>query len=148
VIGIPYQFFLHGWIQVLYPSEIATWLTLRFLHSLFPRRHDESGVFLYGQTREESFHLLRDTYEDGCRNLLEFGLIRHAVPMRPVDAGEVEIPDWARLFTMATQVDENGGVRYQPNRYQLTDKGLDSDALAVSMTTFQARRRAENQWPS
>ena len=31
VIAIPCQFFLRGWIQVLYPSEIATWLTLRFL---------------------------------------------------------------------------------------------------------------------
>jgi hypothetical protein len=31
VIDIPYQFFLQGWIQVLYPSEIATWLTLRYL---------------------------------------------------------------------------------------------------------------------
>jgi hypothetical protein len=61
VIGIPYQFFLHGWIQVLYPSEIATWLTLCFLRSLFPHSHDESGVFLYGQSREQDFHLLRDS---------------------------------------------------------------------------------------
>jgi hypothetical protein len=44
VIDIPRDFFLHGWIQVLYPSEIATWLTLRFLRSLFPGKHDESGT--------------------------------------------------------------------------------------------------------
>ena len=57
----------------------------------------------------------------------------------------------ARLFMMATQlpeVDENGRVRYQPNRYQLTDRGLDFDALMVSMTNYQARRRAEDQKPS
>jgi hypothetical protein len=147
VIGIPYQLFLHGWIQVLYPSEIATWLTLRFLRSVFPHSHDESGVFLFGQTREENFHLLRDTYEDGCRNLLEFGLIRHAQPMRPTAEGASEAADMARLFMMAAhlpEVDENGRMRYQPNRYQLTDNGLENDALAVSMTTCQARRRAED----
>jgi hypothetical protein len=151
VIDIPYQFFLHGWIQVLYPSELATWLTLRFLRSLFPHSHDESGVFLYGQTREEDFHLLRDTYEDSCRNLLEFGLIRHAQPMRPTAEGASEAADMARLFMMAAQlpeVDENGRVRYQPNRYQLTDRGLDFDAHMVSMTNYQARRRAEDQKPS
>ena len=82
MIGIPYQFFLHGWIQVLYPSEIATWLTLRFLRSLFPRRHDESGVFLYGKTRERTSTCSATPIEDSCRNLLEFGLIRHAQPMR------------------------------------------------------------------
>lgn len=152
VIDIPYQFFLHGWIQVLYPSEIATWLTLRFLRSLFPHSHDESGVFLYGQTREENFHLHRDTYEDGCRNLLEFGLIRYAQPMRPTAEGASERVDMVRLFMTATahlpEADENGRVQYQPNRYQLTDKGLDSDALVMSMTNYHARRRAQDLWPS
>lgn len=136
---------------MLYPSEIATWLTLRFLRSVFPRSHDQSGVFLFGQTREEYFHLLRDTYEDSCRNLLEFGLIRHAQPMRPSTEGAPDATDWARLFMMAAlppEADENGRVRYQPNRYQLTDRGLDLDALAVSMPTLQARRRAEEQEPS
>ena len=33
---IPSQFFLHGGVQVLYPSEIATWLTLRFLALAVP----------------------------------------------------------------------------------------------------------------
>ena len=149
VIAIPCQFFLRGWIQVLYPSEIATWLTLRFLRSLFPRSHDESGVFLYGQTREENFHLHRDTYEDGCRNLLEFGLIRHAQPMQPTAEGASEVVNMVRLFMMAAadlpEADENGRVRYQPNRYQLTDEGLNSDALAMSMTTYHARWRAEDQ---
>jgi hypothetical protein len=37
---------------------------------------------------------------------------------------------------------EDGQVRYQPNRYQLTDDGLDRDALQVTMTTFQGRRNA------
>jgi hypothetical protein len=43
------------------------------------------------------------------------------------------------------EVDENGRVRYQPNRYQLTDRRLDYDTFSLSMTNFQARRRAEDQ---
>jgi hypothetical protein len=144
LISMPSQFFLRGWIQVLYSSEIATWLVLRLLRSLFPRRHDESGVFLYGQVRESLFHLLRDTYEDGCRNLVDFGLIRHAPPVPPQRAGarEAESPDWATLFMLAEQRAEDGQARYQPNRYQLTDTGLDDDGLQVAMTTFQGRRNA------
>ncbi len=56
-----------------------------------------------------------------------------------------------RLFMMAAhlpEVDENGRVRYQPNRYQLTDRGLYFDALERSMTNYHARRRAEDQGPS
>lgn len=145
VVSIPSQFFLHGWVQVLYASEIATWLTLRFLRSAFPRHHNESGVYLYGQTREEEFHLLRDSYEDGCRNLLDFGLIRHAQFKRPTAEGAAEAVDWEGLLMMATQLTEadDNGALYQPNRYQLTDSGLDHDALSVSMTTFQARWREE-----
>jgi hypothetical protein len=41
---------------------------------------------------------------------------------------------------MAEQVDENGQIRYQPNRYQLTDGSLNSSAYAVTMTSLQARR--------
>jgi hypothetical protein len=140
VIDIPSQFFLHGWVQVLYPSEIATWLTLRYLRSRYPRSHNESGVFLYGQPRETVFHLLRDTYEDGCRSLLEYGLIRRAQPMRPAAESEPGPTDWARLFMMAGQADQNGQIRYQPNRYQLTDQGLNSSAYAKTMTSLQARR--------
>lgn len=144
VIDIPREFFLHGWVQVLYPSEIATWLTLRFLRSCFPRRHDESGVFLYGQTREEYFHLLRDTYEDGCQTLLRLGLIRPAQPMSPTIGGEPEAPDTASPFGILTElleVDEHDRVRYQPNRYQLTDDGLNQDAFSVSTKEFRLLRK-------
>jgi hypothetical protein len=145
-ISIPCQFFLRGWVQVLYPSEIATWLALRVLHAMYPAKHNESGVFLYGQAREHYFRLLRDAYEDGCRNLVDFGLIRHAQPATPASAAAPEAADWARWFLTAMplpETDEDGRVRYKPNLYQLTDGGLDGGALAASMTTFQARR---NGW--
>lgn len=140
-VDIPVQFFLNGWVQLLYPSEVATWLTLRLLRSLFPGRHNESGVYMYGQDREEAFGLQRDSYEDGCRSLLEFGLIRRAQPMAVAPDGQAAAPGMAQLFMMAGQmmprIDENGQVRYQPNRYQLTDEGLGYDAYAVTMTTVQ-----------
>ena len=34
-------------------------------------------------------------------------------------------------------MDENAQIRYQPNRYQLTDEGLNSSAYAVTMTSLQ-----------
>lgn len=143
VIEIPAEFFLNGWIQVLYPSEIATWLTLRFLRSAFPARHEDSGVYLYGQVREKRFHLLRDTYEDGCQNLIEYELIRRAPErINPASKGPPEPIDWGRLYEMATQTsgsDENERVRYQANRYQLNDAGLKKQALPVAMTTFHRR---------
>jgi hypothetical protein len=142
-IDIPSQFFLNGWIQVLYPSEIAVWLTLRSLSSLFSRRHGESGVFLYGQDREDFFHLRRDTYEDGCRNLLEFGLIRRAQPAggEPAQVGQSLL---AMFFAQMPQTDENGRIRHRANLYQLTDEGLNEGAHAVTMTNLRARWRAES----
>jgi hypothetical protein len=139
VIDIPNEFFLRGWVQVLYPSEIATWLTLRFLSFRYPARHNESGVFLYGQPRETVFHLLRDTYEDGCRSLLEFGLIRRAQPTRPAAESKPSPTDSPRLPMMAGQAGQNDQIRYQPNRYQLTDQGLNSSAYARTMTSLVRR---------
>jgi hypothetical protein len=145
-ISIPCQFFLRGWIQILYPSEIATWLALRVLRAVYPVKHNESGVFLYGQYREHYFRLLRDTYEDGCRNLVDFGLIRHARPDTPDPSVAPQASDWVRWFMTAMalpETDEDGRVRYKPNRYQLTDEGLERDALGVSMPTIQARRNEQ-----
>ena len=150
-IYIPSEFFLNGWIQVLYPSEIAVWLTLRSLRSLFSRRHAESGVFLYGQPREDFFHLRRDTYKDGCRNLLEFGLIRRAQPAQAQPArdepAQVGLSFPATFAAQMPQSVENGTIRYQPNHYQLTDQGLYALAHAVTMTSLQARWRAESGEP-
>ena len=139
-ISIPSEFFLSRWIQVLYPSEIAVWLTLRALSTAFPQSHRESGVYLYGQPREDFFHLRRDAYEDGCRSLLEFGLIRRAVP----GGGDLPtggLPLLAMLAAQVPQVDENGKIRYQPNCYQFTDECLRQDAYAVTLTTLQRRLR-------
>jgi hypothetical protein len=70
-----------------------------------PRSHDESGVFLYGQVREEIFHLRCDTYEDGCRNLLEFELIRDPQPMQPTAEGACALSLAKTTRGAATSVD-------------------------------------------
>ena len=142
-VDIPVQFFLNGWVQLLYPSEIATWLTLRLLRSWFPGQHNEGGVYLYGKDREDAFGLLRDSYEDSCRSLLEFGLIRRARPTGSVPGDPAVPPTLADFFAMASQmmptVDENGQVRHQANLYQLADGGLDEQAYPVVLTSVQAR---------
>jgi hypothetical protein len=59
----------------------------------------------------------------------DFGLITPAPPPRQTTTtpaiAEAEAPGWAALLKIA----EDGPVGYQPNRYQLTDSGLDKDAL-------------------
>jgi hypothetical protein len=57
-----------------------------------------------------------------------------------------------RLFFIMTmqlpEVDEDGRVWYKPNRYQLTDEGLNHDALSVTMPNFQARRPVSSDFSS
>ncbi|REF00659.1 hypothetical protein [Thermomonospora umbrina] len=142
VIGIPIEFFLHGWVQVLHPSEIATWLILRHLRWRHPQSHDRAGVFLYGQTREEIYHLRSDSYEDGCRTLLELGLIREARPMSPTGG---HWPLDPAVFAPLPEVDEHGRVRYRPNRFQLLDDGLKRDALTTSLKEFTLRQKEQER---
>ncbi|MEV7374649.1 hypothetical protein AB0O51_27680 [Streptomyces sp. NPDC090301] len=136
-VDIPRDFFLHGWASVLYPSEIATWLTLRFLAGRFPSVHDQSGVYLYGQDREQWFGLRRDTYEDGCAMLLALGLIRHAERRAPSAEGT---PTLVNANAMPVTIDFSQPAdpgRYEAHRYQLTDEGLREDALAQSLTLLK-----------
>jgi hypothetical protein len=139
-IAIPISFFTRGWIQLLYPSEIAVWLVLRALSSMFPRSHAGSGVFLYGQNRENLFHLHRDSWEDGCRHLEAFGLIRRTVP----GGGTVSEPaNLLAAFAAQPQPDEDGRIRYEPYHYQFTDDGLNHDASAVILPVIYSQVQAE-----
>lgn len=146
VIGIPRDFFLHGWIHVLNPSEVATWLTLRFLRGLFPGKHDESGVFLHGQIREEHFHLKRDAYEDSCNILLGLGLIRRAPATAPIsELGSAYADATITLGALFVAADEGSSDVYEPHRYQLTDDGLAKDGLekCLEYLALERRRRGD-----
>ncbi|MGX1886925.1 hypothetical protein [Streptomyces sp. NPDC055287] len=135
-IAIPAAFFLKGWIQVLNPSEVATRLILKVLSKWAPNTHTASGVYLYGQARLQSFGLRDDAWEDGCQRLREFGLMRYAQPPEP--------------YTQPARPRR----RYEPHYWQVTDEGLNKDAvqrLNKELTLRQqeldstAKQRAQNR---
>ncbi|WP_327075498.1 hypothetical protein OG196_42975 (plasmid) [Kitasatospora purpeofusca] len=125
-VTVPADFFLNGWVQILNPSEVATWLVLRELSQHAPTVHTEQGVYLYGNRREEDFGLKRDAWQDSCHTLRAFGLIRYFLPGFP----EGLSPD---SFLMASgrgdTIVQRRRERYEPHRYQVTDQGLEQDAL-------------------
>ncbi|MFD6181417.1 hypothetical protein [Streptomyces goshikiensis] len=125
-ITLPEDFFLKGWIQVLNPSEVATWLILRMMSQWAPTKHRASGVFLTTRPRMQLFGLPDDAWEDGCQRLLEFGLIRHAEPPETEGAGEgVDIdPVMKMLISQPAHVRQP----YEPHFWQMTDGGLAKDA--------------------
>ncbi|MGW1364878.1 hypothetical protein ACWCQP_46700 [Streptomyces chartreusis] len=146
-ITIPAAFFLKGWIQVLNPSEVATWLILRMLSRWAPNKHTTSGVYLYGQARLETFGLRDDAWEDGCQRLREFGLIRFAQPpdIPPGTSSELKT-----VFSQPIRLRR----RYEPHYWQVTDQGLNEDAakkLDQELTLRQqeletaARHRAQKR---
>ncbi|WP_367540433.1 hypothetical protein [Streptomyces globisporus] len=126
-ITLPADFFLKGWIQVLNPSEVATWLILRRMSQWAPRKHMLSGVFLTARPRMQAFGLRDDAWEDGCRRLLEFGLIRYAEPPEGPEAAVESIGDPVAkaLFSQPYHVRQ----AYEPHYWQLTDDGLAEDAV-------------------
>ncbi|MFC9939843.1 hypothetical protein [Nocardiopsis alba] len=130
-VGIPVNFFLEGWIHILHPSEIATWLTLRFLRWQFPGEHEESGVFLYADTREKGFFLKRDAYEDGCAILRDLRLIRQVQ----------KAPDMEDLSTNLSQdgIEPGQPPRYGTHRHQLIDERLGTDALKTAITVIERK---------
>ncbi|MFD5952036.1 hypothetical protein ACFWAZ_38885 [Streptomyces collinus] len=134
-ITVPASFFLNGWVQVLHPSEVATWLLLRALSQWAPRQHVESGVYLYGKARLEDFGMHRDPWEDACQRLRDFDLIRHAhsgdLDSAPDKLGNQVADFWAR----------ESRERYEPYRWQVTDRGLSKDALKVCMRELTLRQK-------
>ncbi|MEV8095253.1 hypothetical protein [Kitasatospora sp. NPDC085879] len=139
-ITLPKDFFLKGWIQVLNPSEVATWLILRWMSQWAPRKHRVSGVFLTTRPRMQAFGLRDDAWEDGCQRLLEFGLIRHAEPPEGLKAALDAIADpvITALFSQPTRVRHP----YQPHFWQMTDDGLAENALQALDRELTHRRGA------
>lgn len=134
-VTIPTDFFLKGWVQVLQPSEVATWLILRVLSQWARDQHAETGVYLYGKPRLEDWGLPRDAWEDGCQRLREFGLIRHA-RSTPLDAsGPVGSDDIMNWFA------QDGRERYEPHRWQVIDVGLAKDAVKVCTRELTLRQK-------
>ncbi|MFI8085797.1 hypothetical protein ACIF6L_34030 [Kitasatospora sp. NPDC086009] len=158
-LRIPTDFFLEGWVQVLTDAEIAVWLILLWHSQRYPKRHTEEGVYLYANRREQ-LGLRRDSWEDACARLLEFGLIRYAVPPEPVTEGseqnttdQAAAPDEAAL--MAKFVKESNEAftspfdelpaevaQYEPHRYQVLGSQLQEKALdkVIKETTHRIKK--------
>jgi hypothetical protein len=136
-IDIPHQFFVHGWIHVLQPSEIFTWLVLNWLRGRFPGSHEKSGVFLYGKVREEVFGLKRDSYEDGCAILEGLGLIKRVY--KPTSLGTDESDE----FSFAITLNLSDPVRFEPHRYQVMDEGLEQNAMRITRKFVQTKLHEE-----
>ena len=122
-IDLPVEFFLNGWIQVLQPSELATWLMFRDLARRFPREHSADGVYVYGDTRQDEYHLRRDAYE-GHDMLRGLGLLQYAPSARPNPDGTVTI---------------RFAAQYEPHHFQLTDQGLAELAVPTMLGLLQKR---------
>ncbi|MGC9443109.1 hypothetical protein [Streptomyces sp. WG5] len=127
--AVPVDFFLRGWIQLLQPSEVATWLVLRWLAQTMPKKHIESGVYLYANARNDYLRLRRDSYEDACNRLLEFGLVRYARPGTVDGAEPQSASSLSAALTTVFLNTRTRGDRYEPDRYQVTDEGLTQNAL-------------------
>ncbi|MFE3946715.1 hypothetical protein ACFXPV_33400 [Streptomyces sp. NPDC059118] len=141
-IEIPAHFFLNGWAQVLNPSEVATWLAFRVLSKWAPDNHLTSGVYVHGEMRANTFGLRRDAWEDGCQRLRDFGLIRFA---RAVSEEEATKPLSADNGAIWDYMVSSSRKRYEPYRYQVTDQGLEQDAMKVCRKelTFRQKRLDE-----
>ncbi|MFD7451764.1 hypothetical protein [Kitasatospora sp. NPDC059827] len=154
-VRIPADFFLEGWVQVLTDAEIAVWLILLWHSQRYPKRHLEEGVYLYANRRKQ-LGLRRDSWEDACARLREFGLIRYAVPPEPEGdkqgaTDEPAVPDEAAVLAMlveqfdgvfASPFDQPDEVtQYEPHRYQVLGGGLRQEALdkVIKETTHRLK---------
>ncbi|MFF9690990.1 hypothetical protein [Streptomyces sp. NPDC014623] len=137
-ITLPKDFFLKGWIQVLNPSEVATWLILRMMSQWAPRKHRLSGIFLTTRPRMQVFGLRDDAWEDGCGRLREFGLIRPAEPPEGLEAAVDTITDplIRALFSQPARVRQ----AYEPHFWQMTDDGLAANAMQTLDRELTHRR--------
>lgn len=56
------HFFTNLWVFALTDVELAAYLTLSFLRSQFPSKHDQQGVYLRADHRRDYFGLTRTTW--------------------------------------------------------------------------------------
>ncbi|MFD6949869.1 hypothetical protein A6A08_21385 [Nocardiopsis sp. TSRI0078] len=140
-IGIPREFFTSGWINALTPSEIATWLALRFLKWWMPTSHDQRGVFLYGQTRETYFGLKKDAYQDSCRVLVRLGLLEDVTDAPALGEESADPTPFDQAPTLSLAFADLAGKAtregpYKPKRFKFTDDRLADDGVTVVRDTL------------
>jgi len=126
-LDIPVAFWLNGWIHVLRPSEIATWLMFRHLAHSFFSHHARDGVYVYGDEREAKYGIKRDAYESHAM-LTDLGLLE-------------------RLDGITVNDDKTITIRmrdkYEPHHFQVTDDGLDTLAVPKILEVLDERLARE-----
>jgi hypothetical protein len=118
LIRLPVDFFLKGWVHVLSAAEIATYMMLCHLAQRFPTRHEESGVFVSGSTRESLYGLRRDVYE-AHRQLVEFQMIERLSDPKRWSSGRIRNYREVRL----------SGEAVSSHRFKLLKDSFKHDAL-------------------
>jgi hypothetical protein len=114
---IPVEFFLNGWIHVLSPAEIVTYLMLMDIARIFPGAHDERGIFVTEEQRLRQYTLRRDVYESH-RTLSMYALVRRISNTNRRPDGTV------RSFKL-------DGNPLEPHRFQLLDTVRTENAFDV-----------------
>ncbi|NJQ16568.1 hypothetical protein [Streptomyces bohaiensis] len=138
VIRVPTGFYKNGWIQVLQPSEVLTWLTLQHLSQWAHDKHRERGVYLTGQKRITEFGVKRDAWEDSCKQLTHFGLIKRAPDFTIVFGTHASTPgNWQAT----NEAPENGRPQYEAHRWQVTDEGLEENPVRVLDRELNLQKR-------
>ncbi len=123
-LSIPAAFFVNGWIHTLTNREIAAWLMLRDLTTqALPDNANAAVEGVRASTRARlTVYDLRKRTLDTSRELESFGLV------------EVIRDEENRRPNGTTR----GGVRAEPNRYRLTDAGLEEPALPIVVKHLEA----------
>jgi len=127
-LHIPSEFWLSGWIHVLQPSEIATWLMFRHLAYMYFSHHARDGVYIYGDDRETKYGIKRDAYE------------AHAIL---TDLGLLERLDGITVNdkTITIRVRD----KYEPHHFRVTDAGLDAPAVPRILAILDERLAREGR---
>lgn len=73
-VSLPVDFFRQGWVYLLTPAELRTYLVFKHLAGRFPDMHAERGVFCSDRDRKWVYNLSRDVYESHL-TLSQFGLV-------------------------------------------------------------------------
>ncbi|SCL12856.1 hypothetical protein GA0070616_0148 [Micromonospora nigra] len=111
-------FFTNLWVFALTDTELAAYLALAMLRDQFPARHQQQGVYLRADHREERFRLARATWR-ATELLHRFRLVDRARdPRRNFRTGKVGDRDnrWANRQVM-------------PALFTVNDTALDRPAL-------------------
>ncbi len=129
-LHIPIEFWLNGWIHVLQPSEIATWLMFRHLAQKYYNHHARDGVYIYGDDRKATYGIKRDAYE------------AHAMLST---LGLLERLDGLTVNNDLTITIHPERDKYEPHHFQVTDDGLKALAVPKILEVLDERLAREAQ---